>query len=68
MLNMYIFTCIRIRPSFRHGCREQFLMHIKAVSLKEDISFFCGDRNKWRTCAKKKAMNTRVIGKYGEYL
>jgi len=35
-------------------------MHIKALSLEEEISFICGDRNKWRTCAKKK-MNTRVI-------
>ena len=34
-------------------------MHIKAVSLEQEILFICVDRKKWRTCGKK-AMNTRV--------
>jgi hypothetical protein len=34
-------------------------MYIEAVSLEEDTSFICGERNKWRTCAKK-AMNKMV--------
>jgi hypothetical protein len=40
--------------------RKFRLQRVKAVSLEEEISFICGDMNKWRTCAKK-AMNTRVI-------
>jgi hypothetical protein len=35
-------------------------MYTEAVSLEEEISFICGDRNKWRTCVKK-AMNTRIV-------
>jgi len=68
MLNLYIFTCIRIRPLFIHRCRKGYnTMRIKAVSLEEEISFICEDRNKWRTCAKKGNEYTGYR-KYGEFI